>query len=910
MNSTSCIQLKYLIMITKKRTLSLVILTCTLFLCLSMNLNAQYKINLSDRDYPTLEKLKLGHPGSKDKAIEINNLYMTIGGKPVLPVMGEFHFSRFDHNFWEDTLLKMKSSGVNIIATYCIWSLHEEREGYMNWTGNNNLRAFLELCKKHDLLVHLRFGPYCNAEIRNGGLPDWLIKKGVKTRSNDPLYLAYSQKWYDSVFQQVEGLLYKDEGPVMALQLENEYVVPGMTVPHLMTLKKMAIKSGFDVPIYSMTHWMDSDFPQGEIVPYGGYYIETPWINSGKNEVPISNFQFFSYNRISDNIGTDIIKVKGNTESLIGEENSSPYFTCEVGVGTPSFYYRRPIVPKEMGGANVNLRLGCGVNLMGYYMYTGGTNPVGEETTLESSSSGPVSYDYQAPIREFGELGNAMTETKKFNFFMNDFGSRLAPAIAYLPSSNNNTKNLQWAVRLNKDDGFLFVSNYLYRHDRKDYNKVQFTLNLNDETLKLPSKSIKIKNGAYFLWPINQVLEDVKIKYATVQPICHHKSKDVDSYFFFASNDIPVEYMLEESNIQSIKHAYTAKTSKGNVLISEIEPGLNSVIEIINKQGKKIRLITLTQEQSDDVWKGSLNNKDVVLLTKSGVLFKDEIELFSENAKQTMLVYESDLETTGSTKGLFTEYHFSQESNNLKPMVTRLLPMQDAHWISSDNSNWVEKTFNGKSLSKGKSAIIRMKSKGEVKGQFNSENISFTNKGTYLEADLTSYLKQGPNKLSFSSNSSFEVVSSIEVKLENGDRLTWNTDGTWQNQENTPIKEGIVNTIDWSGEEHVSYYKIETPPLHSYFPEVRLKVSFSGDKLLAYIGEKLVNDKLFDGDEWIFGLNRYFTSQMYQPIIIELQGFETEDPQVYFEKDADLTNLTHPIIKESYINTEYRFSIR
>ena len=425
---------------------------------------AQYKIDLGKVTPPTVKYLQLGHSGPVGKEIRINNLYLEEGGIPQLPVMGEIHYNRMDSRYWRDALLKMKASGIDIVATYCIWSLHEEFEGELSWEGHLNLRRFIELCKELDMKVHLRFGPYCNAEIKNGGLPDWIVNnKNLVTRSNDPLYLEYTRRWYQAVYDQVKGLLWKDGGPVMALQLENEYVRPGMIVSHLLNLKKMAVEIGFDVPLYSMTHWMDSEYPKGEIVPYAGFYIEAPWTASGKDEIPTSNFEFFTYNRLSDNIGTDIIKLEGDVESLSGENNDSPFFTCEIGVGTTAFYQRRAVVPEEMAGENINLRLGCGANMMGYYMYTGGTNPVGKISTYQSS--GPrISYDYQAPIREFGTLGTVMQETKKYNYFMNDFGTALAPAVAYLPTTNQDRDNLQWAVRLNGNTGYLFCSNYLYKH--------------------------------------------------------------------------------------------------------------------------------------------------------------------------------------------------------------------------------------------------------------------------------------------------------------------------------------------------------------------------------------------------------------------------------------------------------------
>ena len=173
---------------------------------------AQYKIDLGKVTPPTVKYLQLGRNGPVGKEIRINNLYLEEGGIPQLPVMGEIHYNRMDSRYWRDALLKMKASGIDIVATYCIWSLHEEFEGELSWEGHLNLRRFIELCKELDMKVHLRFGPYCNAEIKNGGLPDWIVNnKNLITRSNDPLYLEYTRRWYQAVYDQVKGLLWRSE---------------------------------------------------------------------------------------------------------------------------------------------------------------------------------------------------------------------------------------------------------------------------------------------------------------------------------------------------------------------------------------------------------------------------------------------------------------------------------------------------------------------------------------------------------------------------------------------------------------------------------------------------------------------------------------------------------------------------
>ena len=738
-------------------------------------LSAQYNIDLSRVTPPSIEYLKMGNTGPKGKEIRVNNLYMDEGGIPQLPVMGEFHYSRMHPNYWKDALLKMKASGINIVATYCLWSLHEEMEGELSWQEHLNLRRFIQLCKEVGLKVHLRIGPYCNAEIKNGGLPDWIIgNPNFRTRSNDPLYLNYVRRWYEAIYKQVKGLLYKDGGPIMAIQLENEYVSQGMIISHLMNLKKMAVEIGFDVPLYSMTHWMDSEYPKGEIVPYAGFYIEAPWMTSGKEEMPTSNFEFFTYNRLSDNIGTDIIKIEGDVESLNGENNDSPFFTCEIGVGSTTFRHRRAVVPEELAGEMINLRLGCGANLMGYYMYVGGSNPVGEKRTFQSS--GPrINYDYQAPIREFGTLGTVMQETKKYNYFMNDFGTALAPAAAYLPTSNQNRNNLQWAVRLHNNSGYLFCSNYLYRNSKKDYKNVQFKVKLKDETLRIPNHKITVKDGTYFLWPFNQNMGGVQLKYATVQPICSLKEGNTRTFFFFEDDQIGGEYLLENKNIQDIKvNNGVCKADKNGYFINQLVPGTDCSIEITQKDGAKVRLVTLTEEESDQLWKGTIRGKEFVALTASSLIYDEEgITLIDNNPNAEIQMYRN---------GRFMQKLFRQPAHDLQASIRPLRPMGYGQWIRpAGEEKEVKRNFAIHSFAGVDQAWIRYASESNPICLLNGKEVSSTTLGDYRRADVCKLIQNGENTITFRFPDSTPqpIVAEIEILMTNGQRFVWHTDGTW-----------------------------------------------------------------------------------------------------------------------------------
>ena len=876
-----------------------------LLLTFAYSAQAQYQIDLSKIKPVPLKYLQMGNTGPAGKEIRVNNLYMAEGGVPQLPVMGEIHYGRMDARYWRDALLKMKASGVNIVATYCLWSSHEELEGELSWQGNLNIRHFIELCKELDMKVHLRIGPYCNAEIRNGGLPDWIVaNKNLTTRSNDPLYLEYTRRWYQSLYNQIKGLLWKEGGPIMALQLENEYVNPGMIISHLLNLKKMAVEIGFDVPLYSMTHWMDSEYPKGEIVPYAGFYIEAPWTASGKNEIPTSNFEFFTYNRLSDNIGTDIIKTEGDVETLSGENNDSPFFTCEIGVGTTAFYQRRAVVPEEMAGENINLRLGCGANMMGYYMYAGGTNPVGKTHTYQSS--GPrVSYDYQAPIREFGTLGTVMQETKKYNYFMNDFGTALAPAVAHLPTSNQNRENLQWAIRSNEETGYLFCSNYLYKHSRKDYKNVQFSVKLKDELIRMPRKKATIKNGTYFLWPFNQQLSSILLKYSTTQPVCSLKEGNDNTYFFFEDDYIPGEYLIEDKNIQDIKvNNGICKKEKNRYFINQLTPGKECRIEITKDNGSTVRFITLAEEESDHIWKGTLKGKEFVAISNSSLIYdNDKITLIDDQPSTVLYLYQ---------QGAFKQQKFEGVPRDLQATFRQIAPMEKGQWICPTEGDKVKRSFELKTISTIERAYLRYASSRSTRCMLNDKEAKVTNMNDYSFADVTALLQKENNTIEFVLSSDKGVLAEIEVLLKNGERIVWNTDATWLSaKDNRPVitlnEEKKPEAFD--PKEHVALYEVKAPKASCGEEETRMYISYKGDVANAYQNGKLIADSFYDGTDWILSANRLKAPIDINPIILRIDGLKSADAPIYFEKNVIPADCVVPTLTGIQVKQEYRFEV-
>ncbi len=129
---------------------------------------------------------------------------------------------------------------------------------------------------KHGLYVYARLGPWCHGEVRNGGLPDWLLRKCKSIRRDDPTFMRYTGDYYAQIRKQLDGLLYKDGGPVIGIQLDNE---AGDAPKYLLALKKLAVRLGFDVPIYSYTGWDHAVGPPEEMIPFYGGYPDGFWVN-------------------------------------------------------------------------------------------------------------------------------------------------------------------------------------------------------------------------------------------------------------------------------------------------------------------------------------------------------------------------------------------------------------------------------------------------------------------------------------------------------------------------------------------------------------------------------------------------------------------------------------------------------
>jgi beta-galactosidase len=156
--------------------------------------------------------------------IGIEGDHFILDGKPLQIISGELHYARIPREYWRDRLQKARAMGLNTISTYTFWNMHEPRPGQFDFTGNLDVAAFIRMAQEEGLYVILRPGPYACAEWDLGGLPSWLLADpNIVLRSSDEKFLQPAEKWLARLGQELAPLQITHGGPIIAVQVENEY---------------------------------------------------------------------------------------------------------------------------------------------------------------------------------------------------------------------------------------------------------------------------------------------------------------------------------------------------------------------------------------------------------------------------------------------------------------------------------------------------------------------------------------------------------------------------------------------------------------------------------------------------------------------------------------------------------------
>jgi beta-galactosidase len=621
---------------------------------------------------PTHDLIPLGTATNPAGAkLTADGTSLLLDGRPWLPAMGEFHYSRYPQDQWRDELLKMKAGGIDVVATYVFWIHHEEVEGRWDWTGQRDLRRFLQLADEVGLRAVVRVGPWDHGEVRQGGFPDWLIAKHLKLRSNDPAYLAEVAKLYGQVAGQLKGELWKDGGPVIGIQVENEYAG---RADHLLRLKQMAVDAGIDVPLYDRTGWprMASPVPFGHLLPLYGGYAEGFW-DRELTPMPGAYWKEFTFQpiRTDTTVATDTFGARRAEDEANAQRY--PYLTCELGGGMMTSYHRR-ILGFPMDVLSVAMvRIGSGSNLPGYYMYHGGENPDAktgitlnerQDTPYTNYNDLPVkTYDFQAPLGEFGQVRPHYHLLRRLHLFLHDFGPGLTCMPPVLPTEQPKRKSdadtLRWSVRSDGTAGFVFVNNYQRLMPMPAKPGVQWRVALSGgESLAVPATPITVPADSAFVLPFNLPLgSGATLAYATAQPVCTLDDGGTHYTVFAEVPGVPTEFSIRGSGI-TVESGGHVLTGDGLTTVRAVKPGTAAAVSFKTADGRRQRLLLLDDATSLQLYKLTVAGRPRLLLTRAAVLADgDSIRLQAENAADlTVAVFPPPLAAGGTDDGPFRRF--------------------------------------------------------------------------------------------------------------------------------------------------------------------------------------------------------------------------------------------------------------
>ncbi|XP_045785144.1 CAD protein isoform X2 [Maniola jurtina] len=308
----------------------------------------------------------------------VGNDFM-LNGEPLWTRSGSLHYFRLPSEYWRDRLRKLRAAGLNAVSTYVEWSSHEPEEGRYQFEGDNDIASFIKIAAEEDLYVLLRPGPYICAERDLGGLPYWLLSKypNIRLRSTDSDFMKETNKWMAKLFEHVEPLLYGNGGPIILVQVENEYGSYGASKPYMEAVRDILQQQ---VQTNALLYTTDG--------PYRSYFYD------GSVPGTLTTIDFGPSNNV-----THMFK-ELRAFMPVGPLMNSEYYPGWLThwsenlqqVSTERVVYTL----RDMLDNNINFN---------FYMFFGGTNFELTSGANYGSFYQPdiTSYDYDAPLSEAGD---------------------------------------------------------------------------------------------------------------------------------------------------------------------------------------------------------------------------------------------------------------------------------------------------------------------------------------------------------------------------------------------------------------------------------------------------------------------------------------------------------------------------
>jgi len=464
---------------------------------------------------------------------------------------------------------------------------------------------------------------------------------------------------------------------------------PGKGDDHIRTLKQMAIADGLDVPLYTVTGWDGAAIPLDAVLPVFGGYPDAPWDGS-PTKLPANEVYAF---RFTNRSAGSMSPIGGRGQSPASTYRGTPFLTAEVGDGIEDTYFRRPVVSADDVAAIVPVMLGSGANLIGYYLFHGGRNPDSGAITLqESKATGyptdvPVrSYDFQAPLGEFGQEHESLRKLKLVHYFLEDFGAILAPmpprAPEVVPGEPGDTHTPRVSARVLGDSGFLFFNNFVRGLKMPSRPGFQVRLKLPSGTVSVPQKPLQLPSGAFGIWPVNLQLPGAVLQYSTAQLFKRMQVGDQTYFFFFAIDGVRPEFAFDPETV------VVSSTGPAEILRQgahrRILMSSTATTNVRLKAG--VHLVVFPQALAEQIWK--VDDPSLLLATRANVFANGSAWTMQSDGRNQIPfgIFGTHAQPLNSTvplesdgqQTLFDWYRATLPPVVLQPVVTQVQPQSRA----------------------------------------------------------------------------------------------------------------------------------------------------------------------------------------------------------------------------------------
>ncbi|MEM4618357.1 MAG: beta-galactosidase [Ignisphaera sp.] len=526
--------------------------------------------------------------------VSYDNGFLSVGGSRVFLMCGEVHYFRVPKDLWHDRLLKVRRAGFNCVSSYIPWNWHEVEEDYIVFDDrvfespyesnlfSRDLESYIQMIKSLGMFFVARPGPYICSEWDSGGHPNWLYRKTKMFRSIDKDYIEAVEKWYRVVLPIIARYTVPRNGPTILLQIENEYFWGD--VPYILKLYEIARKYVEDIPIVTNEDWFLEDTPIANTID--DYPV--PW--------DIEEFD----NKIKSYIKTQ----KGFLKMFMELEGG--WFTYFGSLYPTS----RGSIPAEWSETLLKTAIGLGINSVNIYMFHGGTNP-GYYTGKYITSS----YDYEAPVREWGELSQRYYVLKRIAMFIKTFSKLLTKTVPVDGAVEVSNKDVEVFARVS-DSGAIAILRNLDIYPK--LTKIIYRGHV------YPYRNIVVispRNAKIVL--LDTEIEDTpfRILYTSSEPLLIERFGADTIFIVYGDVSEVGEIGIESSKPISIVYTEGMDVDKRNdrlVILSYVHSYIDS-IAILESEGRKLYIVALSRDRASRTW--YIDDVDPPIIVVSNIYF-------------------------------------------------------------------------------------------------------------------------------------------------------------------------------------------------------------------------------------------------------------------------------------------------